>query len=319
MKKFSPEELAAMFEQEALLPLEKEFSIAEADDPVWAAETVSTLEPVRRRQFLCQKVEESYKVLLVAAKDGPNRDEARSTLAQAVEDNLRWARNNIAGFGLECTEFPLFIRIEELSVEYGVALRELDQPPAPTLETVSGKVDSLHKKADAIRSDTMDLKTAVPATIEAQAGTIRDRDAELARLKAALSSKIADLFIVYQQVAPPDMKLFLAYMREGNQVKAAASLGLKEQTLRARVAKWPTRGAAYARMYDLYQWRKETRKSPKEVPFFDALQYEDRPAPDVDAHILQDIAEIVQDLTPTNLEIKREALIDNYLKEYVST
>jgi DNA-binding protein Fis len=319
MKKLSPEELAAMFEQETLLPLEQEFSIAEADDPVWAAETVSALAPARRRQFLCEKVEDSYKALLAAAKDGPNRDEAMATLARAVDANLRWARNNIAGFGLESEEFPLFIRIEELSVQYEIVLRELDKPPAPTLETVSRKVDVLHMKADAIRTDTTDLKVAVPATIAAQANTIRDRDAELARLKAALSQRIADLFIVYQNIAPPDMSIFLAYMREGNQVKTAASLGLKEQTLRARVAKWPTRGAAYARMYNLYQWRKETRKSPKEVPFFDALQYEDRPAPDVDAHILQDIAEIVQDLTPTNLEIKREALIDNYLKEYVST
>ena len=67
MKKLTPDELAAMFEQEKLLPLEQEFSVADADDPIWAAETLSKLEPARRRQFLCEKTEQSYKALLAVA------------------------------------------------------------------------------------------------------------------------------------------------------------------------------------------------------------------------------------------------------------
>ena len=319
MKKLTPDELAAQFVREKLMPMEKEFSVADADDPVWAAEMLATLEPARRRQFLCEKLERSYEALLAAARDGPNQADARATLARTVQDNLRWARNNMASFGTECEEFTIFIRIEELSQEYEAALRQLDQPTATTLETVSRRVDDLHSKADAIRADTTDIKAAVPAALEEQATAIKDRDAELGRLRSALSNKIADLFIVYQQVAPPDMHIFLAYMREGNQVRAARSLGLKEQTLRARVAKWRTRGGAYTRLYDLYQWRKKTRQAPKEVPLFEAAQYEDRPVPDVDAHILSDIAEILQDMTPLNLEAKRAELLDNYLKEYAST
>ncbi len=138
-------------------------------------------------------------------------------------------------------------------------------------------MDDLHSKADAIQADTTDIKAAVPAALEEQARAIKDREDELARLRAVLSNKIADLFIVYQQIAPPDMHIFLAYMSEGNQVRAAGSLGLKEQTLRARVAKWRTRGGAYTRLYDLYQWRKKTRRAPKEVPLFEAARYEDPP------------------------------------------
>ncbi len=319
MKKLTPDELAAMLDKEKMFPLDQEFAVAGAEDPIWAAQNLARLRPVRRRQFLCEKLEQSYKALLAAAKDGPNQEDARATLARAVDENLRWARNNIAGFGLDCEEFPLFIRIEELSQQYETALRQLDQRPAATLDTVAGKVDALHTKADAIRSDTTDLKTAVPAALEEQTRAIRDRDAELARLRAALSNRIADLFVVYQQIAPPDMAIFLAYMREGNQVRAAKSLGLKEQTLRARVAKWRTRGGPYARLHDLYQWRKRTRKAPKEVPLFESAQYEDRPAPDVDVRIVRDIAEIVQNMTPHNLEAKRAALLEDYLKEYVSS
>lgn len=319
MKKLTPDELAAMFEKEKLLPMEQEFSLSEADDPVWAAETLARLGPARRRQFLAEKVEQSYEALLAAIREGPNPDEARATLARSLRDNLRWARNNMAGFGTDCEEFPLFIRIEELSQQYAAALREIEQRPAATLDTVAGKVDALHTKADAIRADTADLKAAVPVALDEQAQAIQERDAELARLRAALSNRIAELFVVYQQIAPPDMAIFLAYMREGNQVRTANSLGLKEQTLRARVAKWRTRGGPYSRLYDLYQWRKSTRKAPTEVPLFESAQHEDRPTPDVDARILRDIAEILQDMTPDNLETKRSALLEDYLKEYVSS
>jgi len=114
---------------------------------------------------------------------------ARATLKQAIETNLRWARNNIAGFGLECEEFPLFIRVEELSEQYQKALQGLDRttPPA-TLETVVEKVAALHVKADALQSDTQALKLSIPATLNGQTSAINEREAEIARLKTALAA-----------------------------------------------------------------------------------------------------------------------------------
>jgi DNA-binding protein Fis len=320
MHKLTPDELATLLVKEKLLPLDQEFCIAEADDPIWAATMIHKLEPVRRRQFFCEKVEESYQQLLAAAKDGPDKEKARATLSLAIDSNLRWARNNIAGFGLECEEFPMFSRIDELSVQYQKALQDLNQPsPGVTLDTVAEKVNSLHVKADAIHSDTRELKVSIPATIEGQASTIRDREAEISRLKAALAQRLYDMAAIYQRVAPPDMNIFVAFMREGNQVRAAESLGIKEQTLRARVSQWPRNGAAYRRLVDLYQWRKESGRSPMEVPFFENLLHEGTPAPDVDARIMTDIAEILRDMNPMNMEKKKEVLLTQYLKEYVAT
>ena len=319
MRQLSPDELATLLVKEKLLPLDKEFCLAEADDPGWALGMILKLEPVRRRQFFCEKVEESYRQLLAAAKDGPEKEKARSTLAQAIESNLRWARNNVAGFGLECEEFPLFIRIEELSVQYQKALQDLERPTPPvTLETVADKVNSLHARADSIHADTRELKTTIPAALAGQARTIRDQEDEIARLKTALSLKLSEMAGVYHQVEPQDMHIFVAFMKTGNQVRAAQSLGIKEQTLRARVAQWPRKGASYQRIHKLYQDQKKSGRAPNVGPYFENLLVEGRPTPDVDSRVLMDIAEIVMDMNPQNVEQKKEVLITKYLKEFVS-
>lgn len=319
IRQLSPDELAKLFVKKKLLPLDREFSVLDDDDPLQSAAMSFALEPVRRRQFLCEKVEESYRLLLAAAKDGPETAGARATLAKAIEDNLRWARNNIAGFGLECEEFHLFIRIEELSMQYQQALQDLDrQTPSVTLENVADKVDSLHARADSIHADTRELKTTIPAAIAGQARTIRDQETEIAGLKAALSLKLSEMAAVYQQVAPPDMNIFVAFMKTGNQVRVAESLGIKEQTLRSRVSQWAGKGEAYRRMDDLYKWRKKFGKAPQEVPFFENILYEGRPTPDVDSRVLMDIAEIIMDMNPRNVEQKKEVLLTKYLKEFTS-
>ncbi len=202
----------------------------------------------------------------------------------------------------------------------------VDPKPKITIETVAEKVDAIHATAGAIHAtagaihaDTQKLKDSVPAVIDGQAKTIHDHEEELARLKVILSQKIADLFVVYQAIEPGDMKIFLSFIRNGNQVKAAAALGMKEQTLRARVAKWPLRGAAYARIYAVYHDIKETPQKPKIAPNYDKTLFENLAGPDVEAHILKDIAEIIVDMTPANLEVKRKELLTKYLVEYAST
>ena len=195
----------------------------------------------------------------------------------------------------------------------------VDPKSKTTLETVAEKVDAIHATAGAIHADTQKLKDSVPAVIDGQAKTIRDHEEELARLKVILSQKIADLFVVYQAIEPGDMKIFLSFIRNGNQVKAAAALGMKEQTLRARVAKWPLRGAAYARIHAVYQDIKETPQKPTIAPNYDKTLFENLAGPDVEAHIFKDIAEIIVDMTPANLEIKRKELLTKYLREYTST
>jgi len=85
-------------------------------------------------------------------------------------------------------------------------------------------------------------------------------------------------------IEPGDMKIFLSFIRNGNQVKAAAALGMKEQTLRARVAKWLLRGSAYARIYAVHQDIKETPQKPKIVPNYDKTLFENLAGPDVEAH-----------------------------------
>lgn len=195
----------------------------------------------------------------------------------------------------------------------------VDPNSKTTIETVAEKVDAIHATAGAIHADTQQLKVSVPAVIDGQAKTIRDHEKELAQLKVILSQTIADLFVVYQAIEPVDMKIFVSFIRNGNQVKAAAALGMKEQTLRARVAKWPLRGAAYARIYGVYQELKRTPQKPKIAPNYDKTLFENLAGPDVEAHILKDIAEIIEDMTPANLEIKRKELLTKYLREYTST
>jgi hypothetical protein len=320
MHKLTPDELAALLVKEKLQPLDKEFCLAETDDPGWALGMILKLEPVRRRQFFCEKVEESYQQLLAAVKDGPDKEKARATLNLAIDSNLRWARNNIAGFGLDCEEFPLFRRIEELSVQYQKALQDLDQQtPSVSLQDVVDKMDSLHLKSDTIKSDLNTLKTVIPAGFDGQTNVIRNREEEIAKLRCALSQRLADMAAIYQQISPSDRKIYLAFMREGTQVGAAESLNIKEQTLRARVSKWPKNGAAYRQLYDLYQWKKGSGRAPVEVPFFDNLISEGTPAPDVDARLMTDIIEILCDMNPMNVEKKKEILLTQYLKEYVAT
>ena len=94
---------------------------------------------------------------------------------------------------------------------------------------------------------------------------------------------------------------------------------MKEQTLRARVAKWPLRGAAYVRIHDVYQALKETPQKPKIAPNYDKTLFENLAAPEVEANILNDIAEIIGDMTPANMEVKRKELLTKYLVEYTST
>jgi DNA-binding protein Fis len=196
-----------------------------------------------------------------------------------------------------------------------------DPKAKATIETVAEKVDAIHAATGAIHADTQQLKVSVPAVIDGQAKTIRDHEKELDRLKVILSQTIGELFAAYQEVEPADRKIFLAFLREGNQVKAAASLGMKEQTLRARVAKWRLRGAAYARVDSVYQHLKKRSPKPKMVPNYDKTLFENLAAPDldVDAHILSDIAEIIEDMTPANWQIKRKELLTKYLSEYTST
>lgn len=57
------------------------------------------------------------------------------------------------------------------------------------------------------------------------------------------------------------------------------------------------------------------------APNYDKTLFENLPAPDldVDAHILSDIAEIIEDMTPANWQIKRKELLAKYLSEYTST
>jgi len=197
----------------------------------------------------------------------------------------------------------------------------VDPRPKATIETLAEKVDAIDATAGAIHADTQALRASVPAVIDGQTKTIRDHEKELDRLKVILSQTIGELFVAYQEVEPADRKIFLAFLREGNQVKAAASLGMKEQTLRARVAKWQLRGAAYARVNSAYQNLKKTRQKPKIVPGYDKTLFENLagPDPDVDTHILSDIAEIIDDMTPANWQIKREELLTKYLSEYTST
>ena len=122
----------------------------DADDPLRAA-TAESLEPVRRRQFLCEKVEASYRQLLATATDGLDSERARAALSQAIEANLRWARKNIVGFGTGHAEYTLFVRIQELSAHYQQALQALDRTKAPaTLDDVSATLNALNTKAAAM-------------------------------------------------------------------------------------------------------------------------------------------------------------------------
>ena len=325
MDNHNPKEMFELYWQDRNREFFKHISAATTDEEMRAAiQREKELAPARRRHFFCTHTEDIYRQYLAAAKDGPNKEEARTTLATMIDGNLRWSRNNIASFGLQSTEYPMFRRIEELSLEYQAALKDLTEPkPKATIETVAEKVDALHATAGAIHADTQQLKVSVPAVIEGQAKTIRDHEKELDRLKVILSQRIAELFIAYQEIEPADMKIFLSFLREGNQVKAAAALGMKEQTLRARVAKWPFRGAAYARIYDIYKRYKETPQKPKLAPNYDKLLFENQsgsdPDPDVDAHIFFDIAEIIVDMTPANCEVKKKILLTKYLAEYTST
>jgi len=54
------------------------------------------------------------------------------------------------------------------------------------------------------------------------------------------------------------------------------------------------------------------------VPYYENLLLEKSAVPDVDCHLLIDIAEIIGDMTPANWEAKREGLLNKYLKEYLT-
>jgi hypothetical protein len=324
-RQLTPEEMYRLLAKEKLDPLAPSFMRDAQVDLKKALADYEKVVAVKRRQFLAEKVEESYKYLLEAVRNGPDKDKHRNELVKLIEDNIRWSKNNIAAVGRDHAESPLFVRVLELSEQYQKALQDMDAaaaaPPStgPTLDVVAQKIDALHTKADAIQANTEELKATVPETIKGQAQTIRDQEDKIARLKAALAQRLVDMVGVYQRVAPADMNIFSSFMREGNQVRVAERLGIKEQTLRARVAQWPTKGAAYRRLHDLYLWRKESGRAPQEVPYFDNLLYEGRPAPDVDSRLLTDIAEIIRDMTPENMEQKQDELLTNYLKEYAAT
>ncbi|MCE9616483.1 MAG: hypothetical protein K8T26_19590 [Lentisphaerae bacterium] len=124
--------------------------------------------PVKRRRAICEFIEESYRQLLTAAKEGPLRDKARTALAQQCDEHLRWARNNIAAVGLSCAEeVPLFNRIEALALQHQAALRDIDKTTDPVADrTVPAPAKKRGTKRGRPRLDRTEVKR-VSAAIKA--------------------------------------------------------------------------------------------------------------------------------------------------------
>lgn len=336
-KPITSEEMYAIYKRQKLDPGEGLFMALAATNPEKALQEFADTIPLKRRQFFTEMLEHTLRTLLEQLEKHATHPRARKAMQDAIDCNRSWAKNNLAGTRPDDPENGVFHRYAELCDQYERRAAALLSPAATpggsagpaaapeVIEHLAKSVDALHTKADAIHGhaaaahvNTDELKAAVPAAIRTREDMIRDQRKEIARIKVMLSARLTDLFAVYQQIDREDMAIFCQFMKTGNQVRTAEAVSMLEQTLRARVGRWRTRGPAYARLYDLYAQQRDAR-APLESQFHDNLAAPDKPMPAVDAAMLRDVAEIVADMNPQNLEAKREEILSKYLRDYAMT
>lgn len=120
---------------------------------------------------------------------------------------------------------------------------------AGSLRDDGGTLRSIHREIAAVRSEVVELRTA----------------------KQRLEKMLADgLFAFTQRVDPGSFKLLCTILAEGDVAKAGRSLDLPEETVRAAVRRWQSKGKEYRAMLELVRWRKKVGRKEK-VPLNDAI------------------------------------------------
>lgn len=325
----SADELYPIYFQEKLEPLGERFMQDAMRDPVKAIREYEETIKIKRRQFFAERIEETFKTLLDQVKKHPRSPKARKALRDAIEHNLKWAKNNLASIEPSDPERGLFERTVELGEQYEKALAEIDAaerhaapatPQPETLDRIKTTVEAIHAQAAridhrtaAIHEDTGHLKQAVPDTLNAQAETVRTQADEITKLRAALSARVSDLFAVFIGVERQDMIIFREYIRTGNQVRTAKAAGMSEGNVRRRVGLWPTKSDAYRRLHRLYEAHKKTGGTPTAVSFTEGLHRPAMETPAIDADLLAEMEEVLHDMTPDNLEAKRAFFLDHIM------
>lgn len=125
------------------------------------------------------------------------------------------------------------------------------------------------KRATAIRDDGGTLRS-----IHREIAAVRSEFVELRTAKQRLEKMLADgLFAFTQRVDPASFKLLCTILAEGDVAKAGRSLDLPEETVRAAVRRWQSKGKEYRAMLELVRWRKKVGRKEK-VPLNDAIVHE---------------------------------------------
>ena len=150
-------------------------------------------------------------------------------------------------------------------------------------------------------------------TIVQQASTISAQDQEIESLRELLFERLDKVKELFEYIVKAtDEEAFRAYealcKAEGNQSEAARSLGLQENTLRARVKRWPSRGEAYVALHGMYQARLHGKGKQS---FFDAMRQAHRTEGGADAAEaeIRELVEVLEGATEDNWHgVKAEAL-----------
>ncbi len=88
----------------------------------------------------------------------------------------------------------------------------------------------------------------------------RDERRDLSAAKAGLAKMHGEgMFAFARHIDREAREEFLAIMAGGDVAKAARELGMKDSTLRSKLAMWAKRGKAYAALAEIVRWRKSIK------------------------------------------------------------
>lgn len=138
---------------------------------------------------------------------------------------------------------------------------------------------------------------------------VRDDRRELVTAKERLAAMHGEgLFAFAKQVDQEAREQFMAIMASGDVAKAARELGLKDPTLRSKLAQWPKRGKAYAALAEMVRWRKAIKG---EAGREHAKRVASGAERDVDfPTLIRDVVEELECLAPENWEERTESLAE---------
>jgi hypothetical protein len=122
--------------------------------------------------------------------------------------------------------------------------------------------NSIQPMLDRFAARLADVSTIKPILegIHREIKSVRDERQSLMSAKARLEQMHGEgLFGFVNKIDREARELFFAILAAGDTAKASRDLGMKDSTLRSKIAKWRKRGKPYVALAEFVRWRKSIK------------------------------------------------------------